>query len=196
MLESILPTRYRVSKGFVIDADGCRSDQVDLLIYDRHFSPVLLDVGDYLFVPAEAVFAVLEIKQEMNRDTIKYATDKVAAVRNLRRTSAPIPNILGKSDPITPKHIIGGLMTMDSGWNPPLSDSLDKALHDFAGEGSLDMGCALRGGSFVVNDGSIMRSSMEDALIFFVLRLLKGLQKMASPPAIDYNDYARVLDAL
>jgi len=37
--------------------DGARSEQIDLLIYDRHFSPVLLDVGDYLFVPAEAVFA-------------------------------------------------------------------------------------------------------------------------------------------
>lgn len=194
MLESILPTRYRVSKGFVIDADGCRSDQIDLLVYDRHFSPVLLEVGDYVFVPAEAVFAALEVKQEMNRGTIEYATAKIATVRDLRRTSAPVPYVEGQFKPKQPQPIVGGLMTMDSGWSPPLSESLDKALSDFSGVGSLDLGCALRGGSFVVEGEGIVRSGVDDALIFFVLRLLRRLQKMASPPAIDYDEYAQVLE--
>ena len=195
MLESILPTRYRVSKGFAIDADGGRSGQIDLLIYDRHFSPVLLDVGDYLFVPAEAVFAALEVKQTMDRGTVEYAAEKVASVRSLRRTSAPVPYVEGKYKPKELHRIIGGLLTMDSGWNPPLGEPLEKALQDFGGDGSLDMGCALRAGSFEADEdgGSMTRCGTDEALIFFVVRLLRRLQRMASPPAIEYDEYARAL---
>ncbi len=196
MLESILPTRYRVSKGFAIDADGKRSGQIDLLIFDRHFSPVLLDVGDYLFVPAEAVFAALEVKQEMNRDTIEYAAEKVASVRDLRRTSAPVPYVEGKYKPKLLQRIIGGLLTMDSGWSPPLGDPLERALKDFGGNGSLDMGCVLRGGSFEVGEEplSVTQSELEGALIFFVIALLRRLQGMESPPAIEYEEYSRALE--
>jgi uncharacterized protein DUF6602 len=42
--EGFLPGRYAVSSAYVIDADGNRSDQIDLLVCDRHFSPVLIDV--------------------------------------------------------------------------------------------------------------------------------------------------------
>ncbi len=197
MLESVLPTRYRVSKGFAIDADGDRSEQIDLLIYDRHFSPVLLDVGDYLFVPAEAVFAALEVKQSMDRAMIEYAAGKVASVRRLRRTSAPVPYVEGKYKAKELQEIIGGLLTMDSEWSPHLGEAFEKALADFAGAGSLNIGCALREGAFEVeddDDGSIARSGPDAALIFFVVRLLKRLQQMASPPAIEYDEYARVLE--
>jgi hypothetical protein len=196
MIESILPTRYRVSKGFAIDAGGKRSGQIDLLIYDRHFSPVLLDVGDYVFVPAEAVFAALEVKQELSRDTVRYAATKVASVRDLSRTSAPVPFVEGKLKPKLLLRIIGGLLTMNSSWSPPLGEPLDAALHDFGGQGGLEIGCALRDGSFDVDDegGATRRSDADTALIFFVIRLLMRLQNMASPPAIEYDVYAKALD--
>lgn len=197
MLESILPARYRVSKGFAIDADGARSDQIDLLIYDRHFSPVLLDVGEFLFVPAESVFAALEVKQIMDRGTIGYAATKVASVRSLRRTSAPVPYVEGEYRPKPLHRIIGGLLAMDSGWSPPLGEALETALQEFGGDGGLDLGCALSGGSFEVSegDGVVARSGSETALIFFVLRLLERLQRMASPPAIEFGQYASSLGA-
>lgn len=194
MLESILPTRYRVSKGFAIDANGHRSEQIDLLVYDRHFSPVLLDIGDYLFVPAEAVFAALEVKQTMDRNNIEYAAKKVASVRGLSRTSAPIPYVAGEYRAKPLHHIIGGLLTMDSGWNPPLGEPLERALRDFGGDQGLDLGCALRSGAFETGVGDeLVRAGSETALIFFVLRLLQRLQKLASPPAIDYDVYAAAL---
>jgi hypothetical protein len=196
MLESILPSRYRVSKGFAVDADGSRSEQIDLLVYDRHFAPVLLEIGDYLFVPAEAVFAALEIKQKLERGSIQYASDKVASVRRLRRTSAPVPYVEGKYGPKELHRIIGGLLTMNSDWKPPLGDPFERALVNFGGDGSLDIGYALRDGAFEVTneDGSLTRSEADRALIFFVVRLLRRLQKMASPPAIEYDEYARALE--
>lgn len=195
MLDSILPTRYRVSKGFAVDADGRRSEQIDLLIHDRHFCPVLVDVGDYLFVPAEAVFAALEVKQEMNRETISYAAAKVASVRALRRTSAPIIHAGGQFEPKKPQPIVGGVLSMDSGWSPPMGDAFERVLDDVGGDGRVDLGCALRGGAFErrLPDGVLVRSNTEGHLIFFVIRLLKRLQGMASPPAIDYDEYAEAL---
>jgi hypothetical protein len=197
MLESILPTRYRVSKGFAVDADGNRSEQIDLLIYDRHFSPVLLDVGDYLFVPVEALFAALEVKQTMDRGTIQYAVEKVGSIRRLRRTSAPVPYVEGTYKPKELQRIIGGLLTMESEWRPALGEAFEKALADFGGEGSLDMGCALRAGAFEIDDenGSLIRSEPYQALISFVISLLRRLQRMASPPAIEYGKYARAIES-
>jgi hypothetical protein len=183
MLESILPVRYRVGKGFAVDAEGGRSEQVDLLVYDRHFSPVLLDVGDYVFVPAEAVYAVLEVRQELNK------------VRELRRTSGPVPYVEGAYGPKEPHSILGGLLTMESTWTPALGDPLARALED--AETPLDLVCALRHGSFEVVEGtsSLVKSESDTALMFFVLTLLKRLQGMASVPAIVYDEYARALGA-
>ena len=35
----LLPTRYQVCDGFVVDARGLRSDQIDIIVFDRHYSP-------------------------------------------------------------------------------------------------------------------------------------------------------------
>ncbi len=194
MLESILPSRYRVSKAFVIDARGGKSEQVDLLIYDRHFSPVLIDVGDYVFVPAEAVYAAIEIKQEMNRDSIRYAADKVSSVRRLFRTSAPVPYAGGTFDPKPLHLILGGLLSMTSGWTPLFGHSLEAALSSTAGDGSLNFGCVLDRGSYSVeDDGSLATSDAGTSLMFFTLRLLQRLQGIATVPAIAYGEYARAL---
>lgn len=196
MLESILPARYRVSKAFVVDADGARSDQIDLLIHDRQYSPALVDVGEYLFMPAEAVYAVIEVKQVMDRESVLYASDKVASVRRLRRTSAPIPHAGGTYEPRQPPAIIGGLLSMECGWSDGLSEPLRTAWQAAPDAGRLDVGCALRAGSFAAEPGAgiVEVSSRETALIFFVLRLLSRLQAMATVPAVDYGEYGSVLD--
>lgn len=196
MIESILPTRYRVSKAFVVDSLGQRSDQVDLLIFDRHFSPVLVDVGDYLFVPAEAVYAVLEVKQELNSSTVKYAAHKVASVRRLSRTSAPIPHAGGTFEAREPPPIIGGVLTLEAGWTRNGHRQLEAALGRAKGDSVLDLGCALRSWSFEVDadQKAISFSEIDTALIFFVLRLLKRLQQLASATAIAYDEYGSVLE--
>lgn len=194
MLEAILPTRYRVSKGLVVDAKGCRSEQIDLLIYDRHFSPILLDVGDYVFVPAEAVYAAFEVKQEMTRDTILYAAKKMASLRKLERTSAPVPFVTGPIGPKPLHDILGGLLAMDTPWKPPFGEPFQRALEDAAADAPISLGCALRSGAFEIDpSGASTTAEADTTLIFFVLRLLKRLQKMASVPAIDYDKYAQVL---
>ena len=40
-LKSFLPNRYAVAKGFVFDSKGSISDQIDVIIYDPHHSPLI-----------------------------------------------------------------------------------------------------------------------------------------------------------
>src|SRR5690349_3578091 len=43
VFRAYLPNRYEVATGFVIDSRGRRSDQMDIIVFDRHFTPTLLD---------------------------------------------------------------------------------------------------------------------------------------------------------
>src|SRR5262245_57479394 len=50
-----LPQRYRSTSAFVIDADGHRSRQIDIAIYDRFYSPLFFDDAAQPYIPAESV---------------------------------------------------------------------------------------------------------------------------------------------
>jgi hypothetical protein len=197
MLQQRLPARYRAERAFVIDADGNRSDQIDIVIHDRQFCPILLDTAGGSHIPAESVYAVLEVKQDLTKSQIEYAGRKIASVRRLRRTSAEFVHATGRSR-TSPKPILGGILTYESGWSPPLGDSLEAVLRALSESERLDLGCALCDGGFEVgyaHDGaaSLTRGSAESSLIFFFLRLLHRLQQVATVPAIDYVEYSRLV---
>ena len=41
LLKNHLPTRYQVDKATVIDSNGNQSEQIDVVIYDRQYTPLL-----------------------------------------------------------------------------------------------------------------------------------------------------------
>jgi hypothetical protein len=198
MLNDYLPQRYRVSKAFVVDCEGNNSEQIDLVIYDRQYSPLLFKRNGALFVPAESVYAVFETKQELDKANIEYAQKKAASVRGLKRTSAPIPHAGGKYEPKDPPRILAGIVALESSWKPLIGDPLAACLKAGLADGRIDLGCALKRGSFEAtydrNGGvKIEPADGETALIFFVLRLLARLQEMGTVPAIDLKAYGRKL---
>jgi hypothetical protein len=181
----------------VIDADGNRSQQIDIVIHDRQFCPVLLDTAGGIHIPAESVYAVLEVKQDLTKQQLEYAGEKIASVRKLHRTSAEFGHASGRSR-TTPKPILGGIVTFESGWSPPLGDAFDAALRASPVDSRIDLGCALSDGGFEVLYGDtgepdVMRGNAGSSLIFFFLRLLHRLQQIATVPAIDYAEYSSLL---
>jgi hypothetical protein len=61
VLRGFLPWRYQVGTGFVVDQSGNKSEQQDIILYDRQYSPALLssdDVEQSIYVPVESVYAV------------------------------------------------------------------------------------------------------------------------------------------
>lgn len=206
MLDELLPRRYGVSKAFVVDSAGHQSEQIDVVIHDRHFSPLLFDVGDATYIPAESVYAAFEAKQVMTKGELEYGAKKIATVRSLVRTSVVVPHAGGKYDPVLPRRIIGGFLARRTEWRPPFGDPFHKCLSSLDAMGradveyGIDVGCVVEQGGFSVTrdkdnlrDASIDNSEPGVALIFFVMRLLKQLQVVGSAPAIDYDEYLRAV---
>lgn len=199
VLREFLPARYGIAKGQVMDSRAATSDQIDLLIYDAQYTPLLAKTasGD-LFVPAEAVYAVFEVKQEMSRSFMEYAGSKIASVRNLHRTTVPIPHAGGTFDPKTPIPIIGGLLTTRQGWADLQGKAAVEAVLSLTGSRRVDIGCALRGVAFHRPDEDATElpeySDPDMTLMFFLVRLFSRLQKVGTVAAADIGAYMSTLD--
>lgn len=193
ILRSYLPKRYEVATGFVIDSKGGRSQQVDVVVFDKHFTPTLLDQQNHRYIPAEAVYAVFECKPHIDKSYLEYAGDKAGSVRKLHRTSVSISHAGGTFKPKEPFPIVAGILAPKSSWEDGLGVSFKKNLPKDADE-YLDCGCALEDGAFDNFDGELEIAVGDRNLIFFLFRLLSKLQSLGSVPAIDWAAYAAVLE--
>ena len=192
MLSLYLPKRYRAAKAHVVDSNGKFSEQIDVLVFDRQYSPFIFSFCGSTVVPAESVYGVFEVKQTINLENVRYAQAKIASVRKLYRTSLPIPHAADKPyPPKTPFHILGGLLTFESEWKPPLGDSLLDAL-DPNHSCRLDLGCVASHGIFGCDAESNYTISLQQkAATAFLFELIARLQTMATVPMIDVRAYAR-----
>lgn len=193
LLDRYLPNRYKAATAHVVDSEGTFSDQIDVVIFDRQYSPFIFHFEDQKIIPAESVYAVFESKQTINAGNIDYAQNKMASVRRLYRTSLPIPHAGGlyKPKPLSP--IIGGFLSLESDWKPALGDSLVESLNGMTEERHLDMGCVAGHGYFTFD------ADTKDYKLFpngkpatsFLFHLIDQLQAIATVPMIDIKEYAR-----
>jgi len=199
LLEKYLPERYAVESAFVIDSQGNMSDQIDLVIFDRHFSPFLFHDEGAKYIPAESVYAVFEIRQEASTPNVVYAARKAESVRMLKRTSVAIRHAGGKHAPVIPKEIIAGLLALTT---PGKGCSLPVAFADrlkaLPRSQRLDLVCVLERGSVEMSFTKSKRGKIEvfpadTALITFFLSLITKLQCLGSVPAMDIKAYGASL---
>lgn len=201
MLCDFLPGRYGVVSGKVVDSQGHQSEQIDLIVHDTYYSPLMFSIGADKFVPAESVYAVFEIKQTLNKEHLDAAAKKAESVRRLHRTSADIPNHfgIGTSKDLSRFPTLAGILTSESEWAVPFDDTLRSHLEQQTPDRAIDLGCALGGGAFdaerepLVTDRKLLdltTSIPGRALSFFAIRLLHRLQQLGTVGAIDYEAYA------
>lgn len=194
LLQTYLPKRYSAASAHVVDSAGAFSDQIDVVVFDRQYSPFIFSYQGQTVIPAESVYAVFEAKQTINADQVRYAHDKVASVRRLQRTSLPIPHAGGVYPPKELQHILGGLLTLESDWTPPLGDALIAALGKGDDEERLDLGCVATHGLFGCDAiGCGVVSPIEKPATAFLFELIARLQENATVPMIDVRAYARWL---
>ena len=196
-LKTYLPERYKVDKAFVLDSEGNISEYIDLVIYDRQYSPRLFDKDGTIYIPAESVYGIFEIKQTIDKGYIEYAGKKIASVRNLKRTSDKIYHAGGIiHDPKEPNKIIGGILALECEWSPPFGESFHDIIFSLEESQRIDLGCSIKKGAFEVDyDEKIISKSTEiNALISFFMHLVYSLQKLGTVPAIVFSKYYQVLD--
>jgi len=193
VLRKYLPDRYKVNQGIVIDANGSTSDQIDIIIYDNQYTPTLLDQQSHRFVPAEAVYCVIEAKSVLNKYNLEYAASKAHSVRILERTSVPIPHAGGEFPAKKPFPISAGIIATSVDWKNGLENKLFKsALASLSGTRSIEFGLALSDRSFDTFSGELSISTKEGSLAGFLFRLLQHLQSRGTVPAVNWNKYAAV----
>jgi hypothetical protein len=193
VFRAYLPNRYAVATGFVIDSLGNRSDQIDVVVFDRHFTPTLLDQKNHRYIPVEAVYAVFESKPHLDKSYLEYAGDKAASVRKLRRTSVSIAHAGGIYKPKELFPILAGIVAPKSSWADGLGKSFRTNLPS-DDQKRLDCGCSLEHGAFDTFTGKLIIVPQEGALIYFLFRLLSKLQSLGTVPAIDWAAYAATIN--
>jgi hypothetical protein len=195
MLQKYLPQRYQAASAFVVDSHGNFSDQIDIVVFDRQYSPFIFNFQGKTIVPAESVYGAFEAKQAINKTQVDYAQAKVATVRRLHRTSLPIPHAGGTFPPKALIPILGGLLTFESDWNPPLGEPLEQVLSAANDEDRLNLGCVAAHGHFAFDNGTRKYQFTGEGrpATAFLFNLISLLQFSGTVPMIDVQAYAKWL---
>jgi hypothetical protein len=209
-LRAYLPDRYTIDKAMIIDSDGKVSRSIDVVVFDRHFTPTLLDNKKHRYVPAEAVYAVFECKPTINKEYLEYAGEMVKSVRALKRTSVPFSHI-GGEDSAELFPIVGGILSTEVKWSDRFGKTFiknHKAIYKNDPNALVDCGFAAEGGCFDVFssfktkkeaiEGDLSKITYEygpkdNSLAFFAFRLLSKLRQAGSAPAADWLLYGKQL---
>lgn len=157
-LRKYLPNRYCIDKAIIVDSTGQLSDQIDLVIYDQQYTPFVLTQNGIHYIPAEGVYAVFEVKPDLNGSImsggesisyIEYAGRKIESVRRLKRTTTSIIDRGKKHDPRPLTKIVGGILaSTNSIKKRETVENHLKALNNLRG---IDIGCAVDYGAFFVD---------------------------------------------
>ncbi len=195
LLQTYLPQRYRAAKAHIVDSKGTFSDQIDVVIFDRQYSPFIFHYQEQTIIPAESVYAVFEAKQSINAFYVGYSQKKVASVRRLRRTSLPIPYAKGTYPPKPLIPILGGILAFESDWKPAFGQPFQEVMNVDDVNGRLDLGCVAAHGYFDFNEetGTYNVISGGKPATAFLFKLISLLQFSGTVPMIDVQAYAQWL---
>lgn len=113
-IEKLLPSAFGVDTGFVIDAKGDISRQIDLVIFRRDYAPVFEVAGVKHFL-VESVAVVIENKAAIgSRDLLRQALENVTSVKRLDRTNGGVNQVLSGAQairPANPEHFFDQVLT-------------------------------------------------------------------------------------
>jgi hypothetical protein len=204
LIRDFLPMRYAVGPIFAVDHHGHMSEQIDVAVYDTHYSPQWFGAaGGTRFVPVESVYAVFEVKPEFSTAYLQYARQKVASVRSLERTCESVAHKGGvyRAEEMSLKPIIGGLLTTRGELAKPIDKLLETQPVQQDDDRFLNIGICLDQFSFDYTPtitGTDVRTELatcEDGnhLIHFCIRLFRQLQAIGSVPAVDMQKYEQTV---
>lgn len=204
LFRDYLPTRFRVAKGIVINYEGRTSGQIDCVIFDSLYTPQIIPNESGLYVPVEAVHAVFEVKQTVNKRHLEDSAKKIKSVRDLARTSAPYT---GNGEPQVPKpdlRIIGGLLAFSCAHKEGLaSKTFAKNISEVARVAPLDFVFSAENGyadlvqskhpatnkKLVRNDGKPFIVQDPTGISYGLTRLLEELSWQGTVPATEWPKY-------
>ncbi len=95
---TLLPDRYAVTPGVIIDNNGDTCGDCDLVIANRLWSPLLkygaTDQSRRVHIPVEVVYTVMEVKQTLTESSLDEAMKKLVMYKRLRRDKSEYGRIV------------------------------------------------------------------------------------------------------
>ncbi len=185
---SFLPSKYAIDKGFVFDCEGNISEQIDIIIYDSLYTPLIFgtDAGEK-FVTAESVYAVFDSKPKIDKENLEYTNKKIESVFKLKRTSRGVINAGRYCPPRELTKIIGGILAIDS-------VNIDTVKEHMKIYKYINVGCSIKKHSFLVNrvdnEIDLKYSTNEETIMAFFYIILDELYKLGTVAGIDIRRYA------
>src|SRR5690349_3324615 len=84
-LEGLLPEKYSVGSGIIVDSKGNYSSQTDVIIYDRfHNSQIFTEYSQVIF-PVECVYGIVEVKKNLRLGNFAKVAADIAKVRQMAK---------------------------------------------------------------------------------------------------------------
>jgi len=87
LLRQYLPAKLGVEKGIIISSveNELPSKQIDIIIYDKLNTLVLYNVENLRIFPIEGVYAVIEVKSNLNSKTLNEAIENIRSVKRMTK---------------------------------------------------------------------------------------------------------------
>ena len=85
-LKQLLPQKFAVGNGVITDVDGTQSKQQDFFVYDAFNSPTFLHMDSSSIIPVESVYATIEIKSTLTKETLRQSINNIKSVKKLKIT--------------------------------------------------------------------------------------------------------------
>ncbi|MDD4080683.1 MAG: hypothetical protein PHP02_04645 [Eubacteriales bacterium] len=84
-LRALIPRKYDIGTGIIMDAHNTQSNQQDFIIYDGFSSPSFLNDETTVILPVESVYAITEIKSRLTAKELERAINNASSVKTLRK---------------------------------------------------------------------------------------------------------------
>ena len=137
LVTRLLPNTVGIGSGIILDSNGYKSNQTDVIAFDAANQPQLLAQTDQVLFPIETVLMALEVKTTLTTGEINDAGAKCRNLRSLHTTTGISPHF--------------SVFAYQAGTSIP---GVARALHALAPDERPDTVCILRPGMFGAADSA------------------------------------------
>lgn len=200
-LRKLLPEKYSISSGIIIDNEQKQSKQQDFIIHDAFNCPSFFETESNIILPIESVYATIEIKSSLDYSTLEQSVKNVESVRKLKKL--PNKNIVrNQYDSFYP---LGFVFAYSSNYTlEQIQKKLFELNQNISGKNRISIICILDKGlifnvkknnvaevTLIPNDDTLLARSdgnIENSLYSFYLFLLEYLDSVniQIPSLIEY----------
>ena len=148
ILEALVPRRYGIGSGLLIDTSDHYSRQTDIVVYDQSDEPAVLAQTTQILFPTESVLACIEVKTTLRGNDL---TDCFAKARHMRQELEP-----SRRYPDGSEHPLFIVLAYRSGQRP---ETIAKKLEECSSSERPDLLCIVEQGLVMGSDGCICDGS-------------------------------------